>query len=319
MLRKKSPLTLKLLFCTMHLPSTVRDRHKKIERVMTREFISRAARDDMEVWSLSESNRNGVDFLGTEFVELVCTVTDLPQTREPHSRPHKEHIMGDKPLVLIIHAFGGSPTKFWYRWLASELSESAEFDVLKMTEPHTPTVTNWVSDLTARVAAEAATAASRQGMPRELYLVGHSVGCQTIVRFLAEPGTAELLGSCGLKLGGCLVVAAWLAVVDPWETIEPWCSTPIDGDAVKRLLASHGCRLHVVLSDNDKYTPDYIANGAAWRERFGAEKAVIVPERAHFGGKKQLAVLDMARSMVQGSVAPPVDTPQEEAGRPALS
>ena len=104
------------------------------------------------------------------------------------------------PLVLVVHAFGGSPRKFWYEWLASELGERAEVDVMSMTEPRTPTIANWVADLERRVEAEATSGADAE--PRELYLVGHSVGCQTIVRFLAEAGTASLLESSGLTLRG---------------------------------------------------------------------------------------------------------------------
>ena len=206
-----------------------------------------------------------------------------------------------RPLVLLVHAFGGSPKKFWYHWLGAELGDAAEVDVLRMTAPQAPTVENWVNDLRARVVAAATTEE-----PRELYLIGHSVGCQTIVRFLAEAGTAELLASSGLTLRGCLAVAAWFAVDNPWETIMPWCSTPIDCAATKRLLAEAACPLRVVLSDNDKYTPGYAANGAAWRERFGAEEAQIVPGRAHFGGKKQPEVLAATLSMLDRTDAPPV-------------
>ena len=35
------------------------------------------------------------------------------------------------PLVLVVHAFGGSPRKFWYHWLAAQLGGSAEVDHLE--------------------------------------------------------------------------------------------------------------------------------------------------------------------------------------------
>lgn len=215
------------------------------------------------------------------------------------------------PLVLVVHAFGGSPEKFWYRWLASELGDRAEVEVMKMTEPRTPTIVNWCGDLERRIAR-----CADDGRARDLYLVGHSVGCQTIVRFLAAPRVSELLASRGLRLCGCLCVAAWFEVDNPWETIEPWCSAPIDCSLARRALNAAGCPLVVLLSDNDKYTPDYAANGEAWRDQLGAAIRVI-PGRSHFGGNKQPEILSAALDMLQ-RVAPSTASPRALLTAPAV-
>lgn len=215
------------------------------------------------------------------------------------------------PLVLVVHAFGGSPEKFWYRWLASELGDRAEVEVMKMTEPRTPTIVNWCGDLERRIAR-----CADDGRARDLYLVGHSVGCQTIVRFLAAPRVSELLASRGLRLCGCLCVAAWFEVDNPWETIEPWCSAPIDCSLARRALNAAGCPLVVLLSDNDKYTPDYAANGEAWRDQLGAAIRVI-PGRSHFGGNKQPEILSAALDMLQ-RVAPSTASPRPLLTAPAV-
>ena len=232
------------------------------------------------------------------------------------------------PLVLIIHAFGGNPRKFWYEQLAAALRDTcvhtdsstlgagdgmgeegvpaAEVEVLRMTEAHAPTIDNWVGDVRRRVRQ------AEGGPPRELYLLGHSVGCQTIIRFLAEPDAATLLSQASLRLRGCLCVAAWFAVVDPWPSIEPWCSTPIDTEAARRVLTSGGdCPLRLLLSDNDKYTPDYEGTAAAFRERLGAEEAVVVPGRAHFGGRNQPEVLAAAQAMLLPKKAQRPQLPSE--------
>ena len=232
----------------------------------------------------------------------------------------QNHSSMARALVLVVHAFGGHPRKFWYPWLQEQLTltePQVDVEVLKMSTPWEPRIWKWVDDLLRRVTAAAEDAKAREERCR-LFLVGHSVGCQTIVRFLALSRAAALISdNCWLPLRGCLCVAAWLsapspAVIDPWQTIEPWCSTPIDCAAAHRLLLS--CYkneqgesqplLRVLISDNDRYTPDYQANQEAWLSRLGGERSCLVdvkviPGRAHFGSKKQLAVLAEAQSMLK--------------------
>jgi predicted alpha/beta hydrolase family esterase len=234
-----------------------------------------------------------------------------------------------KALVLAVHAFGGNPRKFWYPWLKRSLVEASkcdklEVDLLEMTEPWRPRIHAWVDDLTKRVESAAAEAAETK-CECDVFLVGHSVGCQTIVRFLAQSCASELLCSGWLRLRGCLCVAAWLsapspAVDEPWESIEPWCTTPIDCAAAQRVLlrchereagAKRQPMVRVLLSDNDRYTPNFKENGAAWCERLGGVSSTgahsiqlvdvqVVTGRAHFGSKKQPEVLMAALSMLRG-------------------
>ena len=39
--------------------------------------------------------------------------------------------MAARPLVLVVHAFGGSPEKFWYPWLASSLESRCDVQLLR--------------------------------------------------------------------------------------------------------------------------------------------------------------------------------------------
>lgn len=182
--------------------------------------------------------------------------------------------VSDKPpLVWIIHAFGGSPAKFWYRRLAAELQDAGcEVEVLRMSSPQAPKIDNWLGDLDARAEENAS---RDDGSHRKLCLIGHSVGCQAIIRWLAEPQTPRLLEKSRLQLQGVLCVAAWFRVVEPWPEIEPWVRQEIDCGAARQLLASNGSSLDVILSDNDKYTPDYGENAAAWVESLGATVQVV--------------------------------------------
>jgi predicted alpha/beta hydrolase family esterase len=179
-----------------------------------------------------------------------------------------------RPLVLVVHAFGGHPAKFWYPRLREFISGTADVEVLSMTNAHTPKISAWVADLASRTATAASEAQEAAGCsPRDVFLVGHSVGCQAIVRFLALSGTSQVFAGGWLRLGGVLLVAAWFAVLDPWETIEPWCTTPFDCAAARTALG--GSPMQVLLSDNDKYTPDFEQNAAQWLERLGATVRIL--------------------------------------------
>ena len=61
-----------------------------------------------------------------------------------------------RPLVLVVHAFGGHPAKFWYQRLRAHLDDVADVEVLRMTEAHEPRIDTWVADLASRVQTAAA-------------------------------------------------------------------------------------------------------------------------------------------------------------------
>ena len=200
-----------------------------------------------------------------------------------HSAAHER-----TKLVVIIHAFGGHAGKFWYKRLADSLTAvhpTAEVKVLRMTEPGLPKIEAWVSDLQSCLANAAAS-----GKLYDVYLVGHSVGCQTIIRCLALPETGQLFANrSSLRLSGALCVAGWFEVVDPWPTIEPWCSTPIDCVAARQALADADAPLVLIISDNDKYTPDFVGNALQWETHLGAVVELITG-RNHFGSRNQVAM-----------------------------
>ena len=215
-------------------------------------------------------------------------------------------------LVIIIHAFGSSPDRSWYRWLASSLlkkyGSEMNVEVLEMTNPQTPTIDAWTTDLLRRLQQEVP---GVDKTPRPLFLIGHSVGCNTIIRALTMPSVADLLAlhpsdttdtpsatsMPPLRLAGCLCVAAWFSVVDPWEEMKPWCEVPIDFSTARRILDCMPTPLTVLLSTNDRYTPDFAANGKMWQDALGSE-VVVIGERGHFGSKEQPEVLAAMEKLI---------------------
>ena len=89
---------------------------------------------------------------------------------------------------------GGGPDKDWFPWLIEELKKT-DFEIIAPQLPNTniPRIENWVPALAHAV-----------GTPDEnTYLIGHSMGCQTIARYLVSLPE-------DIKVGGVIFVAGFL-------------------------------------------------------------------------------------------------------------
>ena len=79
--------------------------------------------------------------------------------------------------VILIHGWGGFPDNHWFPWLKQELA-SRGFQVIvpEMPNNEEPEIEAWVAKLSEAI-----------GEPDDdTYLIGHSIGCQTIMRFLEK-------------------------------------------------------------------------------------------------------------------------------------
>lgn len=191
----------------------------------------------------------------------------------------------DRPL-FIVPRWAGRPDTDFYLWLESQVREArrgiSSVRTLDMPNPAQPTIDAWVGALARAVGPEPA--------PSTL-LMGHSVGCQTVIRYLATlpPGRV---------IDGVLLVAAWWDVDKPWESIVPWIETPVELARVRAAAR----RFVVLQSDNDPFTADHARNKRLWEERLGAE-VITAPGSRHFNNPREPAVLETLLSRF-GSTAP---------------
>src|SRR3989344_4225379 len=121
--------------------------------------------------------------------------------------------------VYIIHGWGGSPREKTNEWLKRELQKRGyEVIVPEMPDTDEPKIKNWVEKIRKVV-----------GNPdKNAYFIGHSVGCQGILRYLE---TLDLK----TQIGGAVLIAPWIKLDE--ETIKeegeesiriskPWVETP---------------------------------------------------------------------------------------------
>lgn len=181
--------------------------------------------------------------------------------------------------VIILHGWTGKPTSNWLPWLAGELEKrGCEVVVPEMPDTDVPVIEKWVSHLAQIVGTPDA----------ETYFVGHSVGCQAILRYLE---TVEQ------PVGGALFVAGWfnlegLEEGEEEDTARPWIDTPIDLEKVKSVLPQST----LLISDNDPW-------GAFEENRVRFKglvtKEVVIHNGGHFTKKEEPAVLIESLSLIQ--------------------
>ena len=180
--------------------------------------------------------------------------------------------------VLIVHCWDGYPKYCWYPQTKKELVEAGfQVEVPVMPETNLPKLSLWLPKLKEVV-----------GEPDEdLYLVGHSAGCITILRYL------EGLDD-GQKIGGVLLVAGFTDDLG-FEELKNFFDTPLEFDKVRN-KAKHFTVIH---SDNDPYVD--IKYGDIFKDQLGA-KLIVKHQMGHFSGPVDEADSTTSLSEVSGEI-----------------
>lgn len=167
--------------------------------------------------------------------------------------------------VFVIHGWGGSPNEPWLNWISNELRERG-YDAIVPTMPDAdnPEITSWISFLGEQVG----------NVDEDTYFIGHSIGCQTIMRYLetvdgSVGGVVFVAGFFNLKEEGYEDPEAERVIA------KPWLETSINLEKLKTLLEG---KLVAIFSDNDPCVP--IEDSEKFKE-LGAE-IIIEHGRGHF-------------------------------------
>lgn len=180
--------------------------------------------------------------------------------------------------VVIVHGYTGYPDKNWFPWLKERLeAQEVEVHVPQMPDTNEPKKDAWVAKLHEVV-----------GEPDEdTFLVGHSLGCPAILRYLESFDT-------GKKVGGVVLVAGFAEDIGI-EALDTFINEPFDFVSIQQAANS----FVALSSDNDPY----IELDVAKRMAQNTEAELIVESGAgHFNHKDGFTELPQALDILNRSM-----------------
>jgi uncharacterized protein len=183
--------------------------------------------------------------------------------------------------VYIIPSRGAGPRNHWYPYVERTL-EAGGFTVHipRMPNPEVPQQSAWLAAMSEQIHA----------VSEDTTLVGHSVGCQAVLRFLDSLPT-------GQKVGGVILVAGWVSVPN-WKgrtaaqkaILNDWLNPPLNFAN----LAERSNHFTAIFSDNDPFVPK--ENWEVCEKELHAD--IIVKHRAgHFEGEDATELPEVAEAI----------------------
>lgn len=184
----------------------------------------------------------------------------------------------------IIHRWGETPQGDWYQWLAKELRALGHTVVIpEMPDTEHPRIKPWVETLAKLVVKT----------NDHVHFIGHSIGCQTILRYL------ETLSS-DHRVGQLFFVAPWFSLKPMDEESEaiaqPWIETPINSEKVAKLPQA----IHCLFSDNDQYVP-LEENVQQFENEYNA-KTHIFHKKGHFSSEEKIDEIPELLELIKTSL-----------------
>ncbi len=165
-----------------------------------------------------------------------------------------------KKKLIIVHGWEGYPEEGWFPWLKTEM-ERRDWSVQVPAMPNTnqPEQTRWVPYLVT-IAGE---------VDRNTFLVGHSLGCITILRFLERLPMKS-------SIGGVVLVAGFDNPLK-YKELKNFFHEPILWNEIKKKCK----RFAAVHSEDDPHVP--VENSVSYKKNLGS-KTIVVNGFRHFSG-----------------------------------
>ncbi|MDB5181058.1 MAG: hypothetical protein JWO54_821 [Candidatus Saccharibacteria bacterium] len=179
--------------------------------------------------------------------------------------------------AIIVHGFKGKPNTNWKPWLKAELEDRGfKVDIPEMPNTDHPQLDEWVSKLNDTVGLFESD---------QIYLIGHSLGCITILKYLETLRDDQ-------KVKACVFVAGFTR---PFRNYlnghDSFFEEPIDWDSVR----SHSDAFIAIHSEDDQ-SVDFEELGQ-FEDKLNAQ-LIIVNGMGHFGSGDGVFEIPVVRDVI---------------------
>ena len=163
--------------------------------------------------------------------------------------------------AVLCHCWGGHPEFIWYPYLKTNLKEAGiKVEIPVMPDTDHPIVQSWLPSFSKAVGE----------ISEDDILIGHSLGCATVLRFLESLSEHQ-------KVGGVIMVAGFLD-----DRGDSEISTFFKKEFNYERIRMHFHRFVSIHSDNDpSLKPNYLKHSYIFLSKLKA-KIIIIPDGGHF-------------------------------------
>ncbi len=184
--------------------------------------------------------------------------------------------------LFIVHGWGEGPQEPMMTWLGTVGTQLGfETNLLSMPNPAVPTIDAWTKHLEDNV----------YYVDQDTYFIGHSLGCQAILRYLEM--------NKGSQVGGVVLISPALQISgletqEDQDIARPWIERPIDYSSIRAM----GGNFVTVFSDNDQTTPLEL-NRPVIEKSFGG-KIIVEHAKGHFCKEDGVVDLPVVKEVLEG-------------------
>lgn len=177
--------------------------------------------------------------------------------------------------LFIIHGWEGFPDEGWFPWLKKECeSRGFEVQVPAMPDSEHPKIEAWIPKIIEIVGKA----------DENTHFVGHSMGCQAIMRFVEQLPEGQQIGNIVLVAGFFTLTEESYEDEEGREIARPWLEIPIDTNKVVK----NSKKIIGIFSDNDPFVD--LKNTEMFKQKLKA-KIIVENNKKHFSGSEGVTKL----------------------------
>jgi hypothetical protein len=186
--------------------------------------------------------------------------------------------------IFLVHGWGGNPNIDWFPWAKNTLRGQG-FDVYAPGMPDTnyPKITPWVNRLRDVVGET----------KKDDIIVGHSIGCQAVERYLQTL-------SVDTRLNKVILIAPWVILTrktfeemgENEDVVKSWYEEPIDYEKIKNMA-----KWTAVFSDDDPFV-NYQDNYLVYKNKLNA-KIILKEKQGHFSQEQGITEIPFLMELLK--------------------